>query len=276
MLWQFVLQPHSCFHALSKNMFMSSKAHVKTVGGSSAIVQVMKAQFVQPDPFCQRIMCPPLCHGLCSVGLHQLCACRHVCDERWDNVTRSIKLQAAVGLPRPETLKQPTWCHLKPHRIASIVQRVPRDRPENVLLLFMGTHAAEHPQEASGQLLSQQMTEVYRGHIVLSTGEKIGVSTGGMLEYEQHMAVLEAAAEAGDKPAGSHESAPALDAQSSHAQPAEAPRPRRKGEAPSGARPAVEDSKSSEERVLSKGRRSAPGAHKATKGVDSQHRARRR
>ena len=62
-------------------------------------------------------------------------ACRHVCDERWHNVTRSVK-EAALGLPPPATLKQPTWCRLQPLRFANVVQRVPAGSAENVLLLY--------------------------------------------------------------------------------------------------------------------------------------------
>ncbi|KAK9792043.1 hypothetical protein WJX73_001872 [Symbiochloris irregularis] len=62
---------------------------------------------------------------LYDLGYTEISHAGHVCDERWTNVTRSVKLQATVGLPPPDTLQQPTWCHLKPSRFANVAERIP-------------------------------------------------------------------------------------------------------------------------------------------------------
>ena len=63
-------------------------------------------------------------------------ACRYVCDERWYNITRSIRLKGAMGLAAQEALKQPTWCRLPPESFATLVQRASPKFPENILFTY--------------------------------------------------------------------------------------------------------------------------------------------
>lgn len=106
-----------------------------------------------------------------------------MCDERWQNITRSIKLQTAVGLPPPETLQQPTWCQLQPLRFANVAQRVPRGKAENILLT----------RKPPGSLLADEQSlpvtvpeKVYHGHIILTSGEQIEVSAGSAVVEWMH------------------------------------------------------------------------------------------
>lgn len=66
--------------------------------------------------------------------------CRYVCDERWYNITRSIRLKGGLQL---ESLKQPTWCQLKPEIFSTVVQRASPKFPENVLFTYQSKSANE-------------------------------------------------------------------------------------------------------------------------------------
>jgi hypothetical protein len=66
--------------------------------------------------------------------------CRYVCDERWYNITRSIRLKGGLQL---ESLKQPTWCQLKPEIFSTVVQRASPKFPENVLFTYQKKAANE-------------------------------------------------------------------------------------------------------------------------------------
>jgi hypothetical protein len=61
---------------------------------------------------------------------------RHVCDERWHNITRSIRLRGAMALAAQEALRQPTWCTLPPDKFAPLVERASRAFPENILFVY--------------------------------------------------------------------------------------------------------------------------------------------
>ncbi|CAL8471301.1 g10843 [Coccomyxa elongata] len=60
----------------------------------------------------------------------------HVCDERWHNITRSIRLRGAMALAAQEALRQPTWCTLPPDKFAPLVERASRTYPENILFVY--------------------------------------------------------------------------------------------------------------------------------------------
>ncbi len=65
--------------------------------------------------------------------------CRYVCDERWYNITRSIRLKGGLQL---ESLKQPTWCQLKPEIFSTVIQRASPKFPENVLFTYQSKAAS--------------------------------------------------------------------------------------------------------------------------------------
>ena len=69
----------------------------------------------------------------------RLIMCRYVCDERWYNITRSIRLKGGLQL---ESLKQPTWCQLKPEIFSTVVQRASPKFPENVLFKYQAKSAS--------------------------------------------------------------------------------------------------------------------------------------
>lgn len=59
-----------------------------------------------------------------------------MCDERWHNITRSIRLRGAMALAAQEALRQPTWCTLPPDKFAPLVERASRAYPENILFVY--------------------------------------------------------------------------------------------------------------------------------------------
>lgn len=64
------------------------------------------------------------------------CCCRYVCDERWYNLTRSIRLRG-LGFAGQESLRQPTWCTLPPDKFHALSARASQQqRPENILLIY--------------------------------------------------------------------------------------------------------------------------------------------
>ena len=59
--------------------------------------------------------------------------CRAVCDERWHNITRNLRLRGAMTLANQDFLqRQPTWCTLQPDKFESLAQRGHQRYPENV------------------------------------------------------------------------------------------------------------------------------------------------
>ena len=93
---------------------------------------------------------------------------RHVCDERWRNITRSVK-EAPAG-----TLRQPTWCRLPSTRFANVVQRVPARQAENFLLLHKTVPATPCGEEHRHMV---SPGNVHRGQLLLRSGEQVEVST---------------------------------------------------------------------------------------------------
>ena len=64
------------------------------------------------------------------------CMCRYVCDERWYNLTRSIRLRG-LGFAGQDSLRQPTWCTLPPDKFHALSARASQQqRPENILLIY--------------------------------------------------------------------------------------------------------------------------------------------
>ncbi len=59
-----------------------------------------------------------------------------MCDERWHNITRSIRLRGAIPMATQEALKQPTWCTLPPDKFEVVVERAPPKLPENILFTY--------------------------------------------------------------------------------------------------------------------------------------------
>ena len=59
-----------------------------------------------------------------------------MCDERWHNITRSIRLRGAIPMATQEALKQPTWCTLPPDKFEIMVERAPPKLPENILFTY--------------------------------------------------------------------------------------------------------------------------------------------
>ena len=75
--------------------------------------------------------------------------CRAVCDERWHNITRSIRLRGAIPMATQEALKQPTWCTLPPDKFEAVVARAPSKLPENILFTYK-VRPALHVQSMHG------------------------------------------------------------------------------------------------------------------------------
>lgn len=65
---------------------------------------------------------------------------RHVCDERWHNITRSILRRGArsVAAPDGSSMKQPTWCKLPPDKFELVAGRVASNVAENILFTRAG------------------------------------------------------------------------------------------------------------------------------------------
>ena len=68
--------------------------------------------------------------------------CRAVCDERWHNITRNLRLRGAMTLANQDFLqRQPTWCTLQPDKFESLAQRGHQRYPENVSMPLVLKHA---------------------------------------------------------------------------------------------------------------------------------------
>lgn len=76
-------------------------------------------------------------------------SCRYVCDERWYNITRSIRLKGAMGMAAQEALKQPTWCRLPPESFETLLQRASPKFPENILFTYAAGNVTEPSQRIS-------------------------------------------------------------------------------------------------------------------------------
>lgn len=86
--------------------------------------------------------------------------CRFACDERWMNITRSIRLK---GGSQHENIKQPTWCQLEPEDFGRIVHRASTKYPENVMF------ARQTVQGASDAMQKAQREK--EGHVIGSENE---------------------------------------------------------------------------------------------------------
>ena len=74
--------------------------------------------------------------------------CRYVCDERWYNLTRSIRLRG-LGFAGQDNLRQPTWCTLPPDKFRAFASRASQKAPENILLIYK---AASKPAQKVAEL----------------------------------------------------------------------------------------------------------------------------
>lgn len=76
-------------------------------------------------------------HLSISSCMHEVVVCcRYVCDERWYNLTRSIRLRG-LGFAGQDTLRQPTWCTLPPDKFHALSGRASQQQgPENILLIY--------------------------------------------------------------------------------------------------------------------------------------------
>ena len=76
------------------------------------------------------------CHELVLWPQFHQWICRYVCDERWYNLTRSIRLRG-LGFAGQDSLRQPTWCTLPPDKFHALSARTSQQqRPENILLIY--------------------------------------------------------------------------------------------------------------------------------------------
>ncbi|KAK9806068.1 hypothetical protein WJX72_000034 [[Myrmecia] bisecta] len=94
-----------------------------------------------------------LLRQLYSWGYTDVSHSGYVCDERWHNITRGIRLRGAMGVAAQEALKQPTWCTLQPDKFESLVARTNPKYPENILFTYKSgpagsAAAASAPQDS--------------------------------------------------------------------------------------------------------------------------------
>ena len=76
---------------------------------------------------------------------------RHVCDQRWHDITRGIFMRGtAVALPGQPPIKQPTWCRLQPDKFGAVAARVRSPHPENVLLIYRPAGSGFEQELSSG------------------------------------------------------------------------------------------------------------------------------
>ena len=102
-----------------------------------------------PDPESQILHCSAHFLENKSQALMRPPLCRYVCDERWYNITRSIRLKGAMGLAAQDTLKQPTWCRLHPENFAALVQRASAKFPENLLFTYKAAETVNVTQPSA-------------------------------------------------------------------------------------------------------------------------------
>ncbi|KAL3159283.1 hypothetical protein ABBQ32_011245 [Trebouxia sp. C0010 RCD-2024] len=86
-----------------------------------------------------------LLQQLYQLGYTEISHSGYVCDERWYNLTRSIRLRG-LGFAGQDSLRQPTWCTLPPDKFHALSARTSQQqRPENILLIYK---TAPKPQPA--------------------------------------------------------------------------------------------------------------------------------
>lgn len=136
--------------------------------------------------FCQ----PPYCHlppqgrlsasedmgrqKKCLADVDLACWCRFACDERWMDITRSIRLKGGMQM---ESLKQPTWCQLKPEHFSNVVQRASTKYPENILFTLQTPEGASQIVRTArnqGQIAATDGIEYDTGPRSRSQGYTIG------------------------------------------------------------------------------------------------------
>lgn len=91
-----------------------------------------------------------------------------MCDERWHNITRGIRLRGSMSAAAQAALRQPTWCKLPPDKFSALVARADAGVPENVLLV---RRPGALPPAAAGSPVGS------RGHSALA-GRAAWASTG--------------------------------------------------------------------------------------------------
>lgn len=82
--------------------------------------------------------------------------CRYVCDERWYNLTRSIRLRG-LGFAGQDNLRQPTWCTLPPDKFRAFAARASQKAPENILLIYK---AALKPVSREARLVDVRSSSI--------------------------------------------------------------------------------------------------------------------
>lgn len=78
---------------------------------------------------------PGLLRRLHAAGYTDVSHSGRVCDERWANITRGIRLRGSMSPAAQAALRQPTWCKLPPDKFSALVSRSDAGVPENVLLV---------------------------------------------------------------------------------------------------------------------------------------------
>ena len=101
--------------------------------------------------------------------------CRYVCDERWYNLTRSIRLRG-LGFAGQDSLRQPTWCTLPPDKFHALSARTSQQqRPENILLIYKA--AAKSRQSLLSQGTPNASTTSSSGVPLAGPNVTVSVST---------------------------------------------------------------------------------------------------
>ena len=104
---------------------------------------------------------PGLLRRLHAAGYTDVSHSGRVCDERWANITRGIRLRGSMSPAAQAALRQPTWCKLPPDKFSALVSHADAGVPENVLLV---RRAGALPPAAAGSPVGS------RGHSTLAGG----------------------------------------------------------------------------------------------------------
>ncbi|GMH40318.1 hypothetical protein BSKO_08222 [Bryopsis sp. KO-2023] len=76
---------------------------------------------------------------LYELGYREIYQAGHVCDHRWVQLTKGMRVGAFFFSSMYQQLKQPTWCKLKPDEFDWLVENAQENVPENILFVHRGT-----------------------------------------------------------------------------------------------------------------------------------------
>uniref|UniRef100_A0A383WPH4 Methyltransferase FkbM domain-containing protein n=1 Tax=Tetradesmus obliquus TaxID=3088 RepID=A0A383WPH4_TETOB len=132
------------------------------------------AGYTQPQQLLQQLY---------ELGYTDVAHAGRVCDKRWGNVTRGMRLQVTLS-PSAHAMQQPTWCKLRPEQFQLLLDHADAAVPENVLFVLghpnhQQGEAAEGPRASNSSGSGQESSGSNAGNgSKHSSREQVGSSHG--------------------------------------------------------------------------------------------------